>query len=475
MSGPSRPAWRAFAARYAIALVVSVLLTATGVAAVNREIDDRVSDIERVKVTVATAPPGGSNYLVLGSDTRAFVNNDIDATAFGDPLEESGTNSDTLMIAHIEPGAQSAHVVSFPRDLLVEVPNGGGQMAKINSFFGNGGAQAVVDMLKWNFDVDIHHYVEVDFESFRQVVNAIGTVNVFFEHATRNDSTGLFVPNGESCVALDGDEALAYVRSRAPYIEEMIDGEWQQVEQDNPDKYRIERQQDFIRKLLGVAISKSLGNPFVALDVADNALGYMKLDVGVGRDQVNELIKAFRTVDVNDPNSVKFETVPTAVNPSNAYGSSLLLADGAQEVFDQVRTFGAQSPPSTTVVPAQVKVRISEGNNTVGDRAPAVARQLAAQGFVTRAVKRHDAFLTEVRYPPSMVAAAKLLSTYVPDAGLFADPTLEGHIDLRIGATFGSLVVPDASVSTTLVPPTTTLAPVPDTTVAPDPRAAACA
>ena len=84
-------------------------------------------------------------------------------------------------------------------------------------------------------------------------------------------------------------------------MEQEIDGQWQYVGQDAPDIHRIERQQDFIRKLLGVAISRSLGNPFIALSIANDALKYMKLDEGVQRDQVNELIKAFRTVDVNDP------------------------------------------------------------------------------------------------------------------------------------------------------------------------------
>ena len=78
-----------------------------------------------------------------------------------------------MMVAHIEPGAQSAQVVSFPRDLKVEIPNSGGQTAKINSFYGSGGPDAVVEMLKWNFDIDVHHYVEVDFNTFREVVNAI--------------------------------------------------------------------------------------------------------------------------------------------------------------------------------------------------------------------------------------------------------------------------------------------------------------
>jgi len=246
----------------------------------------------------------------------------------------------------------------------VEVPEGNGRMAKINSFFGTGGADAVIQMLKWNFDIDIHHYVEVDFESFREVVNAIGTVNVFFEHATRDEFTGLHIEQGPVCKALDGDDALAYVRAR--HIEEYVDGAWQITGQDAPDLHRIARQQDFIRKLLGVAVSRSLENPLVAVEIADNGLQYMKLDAGVGRGEVNELVKAFRTVDVNDPDAVRFETLPISVNPSNAYGSTLLLGDGAQDMINQLRTFGAQKAPPA-IVPSQVKVRVREGVMEIKD------------------------------------------------------------------------------------------------------------
>jgi LCP family protein required for cell wall assembly len=473
MSGTSGLAWRAFAGRYAIALVVAIAFTATGVAAVDREIDHRVQDIERVRVTVATPPSQGANYLLLGSDTRGFVEHPDDVEAFGSAEQERDTNSDTLMIAHIEPGAQRAVVVSFPRDLKVEVPGGEGATAKINSFFGSGGPQAVVDMLKWNFDVDVHHYVEVDFESFRQAVNAIGTVNVWFDHPTRDDFTGLGQSAG--CQALDGDEALHYVRSRS--MEQLIDGEWQLVGQDAPDLHRIERQQDFIRKLLGLAISKSLGNPFVALDIADNTLEHMKLDREVGRGEVNELIKAFRSVDVNDPNAVLFETIPTTVDPANP-ASTLVLTDGAPEMIDQIRTFGAQPAPAVAATPGEVNVRVVEGVPEVDvNRTTSVGEELARSGFVATEGapvqrKGQGRFFTEIRYAPSQIAAAKLLSAYVPDAGLVLDPTLGERLELVLGVTFQQLVVPATTAPVTPTATVPSTAPAPVTTV--DPRVAAC-
>ena len=83
------------------------------------------------------------------------------------------------------------------------------------------------------------------------------------------------------------------------------------------DLDRIPRQQDFIRKLAGVAIAKSLSDPFLAIQIADNVLGDIKADQALTRDDVNALIRAFKTVDVNDQNSVRFETLPTVPDPSN--------------------------------------------------------------------------------------------------------------------------------------------------------------
>ena len=482
MPGPSLSTWRAFGGRYVIALVVALLFTATGVAAVNREIDHRVDAIKRIDVLVPEAPPEGANYLLIGSDTRAGLTAPEDIGAFGDPSVENGVNSDTMMVAHLEPGAQHALVVSFPRDLKVEVPDEPGHYAKINSFYGSDGPQGVINMLKWNFDVDINHYVEVDFETFGKVVDAIGTVNVFFRYPTRDEKTGLFVDKGPVCQALDGAQALEYVRSRSPEV--LINGNWLPQGTDLPDIHRIERQQAFIRKLTAVAISTSLGDPIKAINIADNALHDMTLDEGVGRDEVNQLIRAFKNVDVNDPGAVQFETLPIVVDP--ATNNSYLLPDGdnAQEMIDRLRSFGNFAAPPLSVAPSQVKVRVIEAFVGQTGRSLGVTQELVKYGFVAKVGTdaRNGLFPSEIHYPPSMVAEAKLLGLTVPDAALKADTTLTDHLELRLGVTFAGLVPPVAttpapapaassSTTTTTLAPTTTTA-LPTTTV--DPLEAAC-
>ena len=76
---------RAFAGRYLIALVLAVVLTGAAVATVDREINERVPTSSGSALAVAEPPPQGANFLIIGSDTREFVDNPFDAGAFGDP------------------------------------------------------------------------------------------------------------------------------------------------------------------------------------------------------------------------------------------------------------------------------------------------------------------------------------------------------------------------------------------------------
>ena len=78
---------------------------------------------------MAPAPSQGANYLILGSDTRAFVTNPQQAQQFGSPAQDNQINSDTMMVVHVEPNQKRTLIVSFPRDLWVNIPGQG--MAKI--------------------------------------------------------------------------------------------------------------------------------------------------------------------------------------------------------------------------------------------------------------------------------------------------------------------------------------------------------
>ena len=173
------------------------------------------------------------------------------------------------MVAHVEPGSQRTFVVSFPRDLMVNIPGYGRR--QINAAYSLGVApQLLIDTLDANFGIKINHYVEVDFQSFRSVVETIGQVWVYIPGKMRDEDSGLYTPYGAGCFPLNGDAALSYVRARHL---EIADPNGNIVDEDGnrwrpydswSDLERIPRQQSFIRRLTGLAISKSLGDPFLA-------------------------------------------------------------------------------------------------------------------------------------------------------------------------------------------------------------------
>ena len=452
---------RAFFGRCVISLGLATTLMAAGVAAVNHGIDDRIGKIHRIALREAQPPPQGANFLIIGSDTRTFAGQTGDVDGFGDPSVDpnaQGKRSDTLMVAHVEPGSQHTLVVSFPRDLWVDIPGLQGKH-KINAAYDANGAQGVIDTLKVNFGIDIHHYMQVDFQSFQAVVKTIGNVKVSFPYPARDTQVGLTALVA-GCYPLDGASALAYVRSR--YLEYYIDGQWQYVGQDAPDLHRIERQQKFIKKLAGLAIEKSLSDPFLGKDIADSVLSYLKADTGLSRGDVNQLINAFRTVNVNDQSSLQFETVPVVPSTSDDGQSILTLGDGAEQMIAQLRTFGDNRPKPPTVAPSAVTVTVVDGSTKgIGD---AVTAELVKQGFqaTSAGVGSNHLKVSEVRYAPGQSEEAKALLAYVPDAKLVPDSRATGKVRLVLGDSFQAITVPT----------TTTLAPssVPSTTTTRPPR-----
>ena len=461
----SSPFWlgvRAFACRLLIAIVLVSALTVAGVAAVNRGINDSLENVHHIDLALPDAPPQGANYVILGSDTREVVDPN---GAFGDASAVGGQRSDTLMIAHVEPSAKKTFVVSFPRDLVVDIPGYG--KSKINAAYdlgggGAGGAQLVIDTLQATFPgLVVNHYVQVDFRSFQEAVNAIGTVPVYFPLNTRDwdeaqlGDTNFSVRAG--CVALNGEVALQYVRARHLQTQDPVTGQWRSIDL-IPDIARIGRQQAFIRELAGIAIGKSLSDPFTALDIADRVQSYLGIDAKFGRDELNQLVRAFRTVDVNDTSAIEFATIPWLVNTSNAFGSSLVLKrPDADEMAARLMKFG-DKPPPPRILPPQVRVKVVDATGTGVQSA--VRDSLVAQGFVDGGTGTNGMpqATTDVRYAPDLVDAAKLLLDYFPDARLVPDPLATDRVVLVLGTDFrGEITVP---TTTTTVPGTaTTLAP----------------
>ena len=120
---------RAFVQRFFVALLVTAVFTAGGIGMAYWVAADKIDSAKTAKFAPDTLDDVGrgepANFLIIGSDTRSFIDNATDEEHFGDPSEQTGQRSDTIMIAHIDPDTETGLLVSFPRDLWVDIPGKG--------------------------------------------------------------------------------------------------------------------------------------------------------------------------------------------------------------------------------------------------------------------------------------------------------------------------------------------------------------
>jgi LCP family protein required for cell wall assembly len=457
----SSPRSRTFVTRYLVALGVTFVTLLTGVVAVNVAVNQKLAGIGRVNgLDLPDSPGKAGNYLVLGSDSRAFVQNDQQAQAFGTTGDAGGNRSDTLMIVHIDPETKQSLLVSIPRDTLVDIPGRGKQ--KINGAY-NDGPQKVIDTIEQNFNVPINHYVELNFEAFIGVVNAIGTVPVYFPAPARDAFSGLNIQTAPACVNLNGDGALAYVRSRHLEYYDSTTKRWSNADA-IPDIGRIGRQQSFIRRLAQVAAQKAGRNPFTANRMANAVVPKLTVDQGLGRSDIFALVNTFRTVNPTDTSSIEMVTLPTKGGPYYN-GQSVLYLDqpSAEATLARLRTFGpadgsTQSTTPIKVSPSQVRVRVLNGSSTSGLAGQTLTElqrySFQPAGFGNAA--RVSA--TQIRYRSGHLDDGRLVQQYLGGIGtLIEDKSLiDADVAIVVGPDFGSVRAPGATGSDGAKPTTTT-------------------
>ena len=286
---------------------------AGGIIAVNTVIDAKLATARRVKVHTAIANGGPVNFLLLGADHAAL-----------DDL------SDTMWVVRVDPSRRTALVVSFPRDLWVNVPGHG--RAKIN-VSNNGGPQLVIDTMHDDFGIPINHYVQVDYPAFKGVVDAIGTVPVYVPYPARDQVSGFYSPI-PGCKEFTGLDALQYVRSRGLSYYSSTKDTWLSGDA-IPDIDRIARQQNFVKSLATIAAQKAAHNPLTANTIADRVLSHLTVDAGLSRDDVLTLVDTFVGINPNDTSHVRFQTIPSAEGPDQLGQSVLYLSNPAADAMIQ--------------------------------------------------------------------------------------------------------------------------------------------
>ncbi len=184
---------------------------------------DQTPPLKHARVTIPD-PGNPQTLLLIGSDHRA-----------GDPWREAHT--DTMMLVRLDPSSLTINVLSIPRDLKVDLPQGAAIAPdKLNAAYSIGGPNLLVTTLQQQvFDgLAVNHIIDVNFGGFESLVNAVGCVYVDVDHryynntALTNYSSIDLQPGYER---LCGGNALSFVRFRHT----------------DTDIVRNARQQDFLR------------------------------------------------------------------------------------------------------------------------------------------------------------------------------------------------------------------------------------
>jgi LCP family protein required for cell wall assembly len=431
--------WDRFVRRYLIALGLSCAMILGGIVTVSASVNRKLARIHRVKgLTLAKEPHANSgNFLVIGSDSRGFVHNSAEARAFGNPQQQSGQRSDTMMIVHVDASQKHILVVSLPRDTQVNMPGGGRD--KLNAAF-NSGPQPLIDTIQSNFRVKINHYIEVGFDSFGAIVDAIGHVAVSFPAPAFDVCTGLYIPVAGTA-QLNGSGAFEYVRSR--HLQYYRNGAWRDASP-RADLDRIARQQTFIRQLATLAFKKAEKDIFAANDIANSIVGKLGVDDQLAKNhgELLALVRTFR--DVNPADSSGMETITMPVQGDRNSPLTLKQPE-ADELLQRLNKFGGPLQLARNLPPAQIHVHVVNGTGVKG-QATSVLQQLGALGFVSAGVGDGPPTAeTEVHYRPQDLPGARTVQGYLGGSGrLVDDPALpDSSIVVVLGSDFKQVITPE--------------------------------
>lgn len=434
-------------------LVVAVLVAAGALAGgVKLYFDYSVAAIRATSPeTVAAqkeldaAPAAGepATAIVIGYDMRA-----------GETA--AGSRSDTVMLLRAHPDQKAVTLLSFPRDLIVDIPGCTGHPAwrgRINEAYSYCGPRGTLLTVKELTGVPINYMITVNFRAFRKIVDRLGGVYMDVDRRYFNDNAGLGAGQTYATIDLkpgyqhlDGRSALDFVRYRHT----------------DSDLYRVVRQQEFVKafkqqvsnnwslfQLPGIvkAVTENVEvakGGKQALD-SDEVISYARLvySLPAGNfQQVNlDNVSGFNELDVSETDLQA--AVRRFMNPD------VEASEKALDVATGRKPRAPEAPP-----PSEVTVEIQNGNGVAGaaDEAAYLLGQIGYQTANGGNAQSFDYFHTTVLYDPASEdgeLAARAVADLFGDADVEESPAaLPSLLRVIVGKTFQGTLGP-APVDTT--------------------------
>ena len=401
-------------------------------------------EIHRIDLRNLTSAPvkgddaGTENILMIGSTDRCALT--VQNPAYGLCSQGvNGVNSDVVMILHLNPTTHSVSILSIPRDLFV--PNARSDGAnKIDAALYQGPDQLIA-AIEEDFGIPIQHFVELNFDSFINVVQALGGIKMYFPEPVYDAYSGLNVQT-TGCIQLNGTQALQVVRARhvqykGPGVTTDDPTYWPQEAQS--DIARIRRDHEFLRVLATAVKAKGLSNPITDQQLVAGVAGQLTVDSGFSASAMISLVLTYHDVDVNSAPQL---TVPVAVDQFGSYtyegGSYGDIEFPAQpQDHNTVDQFlGLKSSNEDTYsggalpAPSTVTVSVLNGSGAY-NQAANTAQSLQALGFHIGTIgdsppvgQEAETVVYYASKTPAQLAAAQAVANSMSGAVIMAlDPT----------------------------------------------------
>ncbi|WP_329338341.1 LCP family protein [Streptomyces sp. NBC_00663] len=289
------PNWRRRIKWTAITVVTVLVVTTIGTyfwadSKLNREVD-------LSKVIDRPDSGEGTNYLIVGSDSRAGMSAEEKKKLHTGSAE--GKRTDSMMILHT--GDNGSTLVSLPRDSDVEIPTfvgsesgktykGTGRHTKLNAAYAEDGPELLVRTIEYNTGLHIDHYVEIGFAGFADIVDSVGGVDITIPKGGMKDTkSGADFEAGKQ--TLNGEQALAFVRTRYALAGSDLD--------------RTKNQQKFLSALANkVATPSTVLNPFKLYPTMSAGLDTLIVDKDMGLFDLADMFWAMKGVSGGDGTSM---------------------------------------------------------------------------------------------------------------------------------------------------------------------------
>ena len=430
----------------AAGIVLALSLAGVGVDLVSARLEGNIRSIDisdttgRPHVSTPVVDEEGNysavNILLMGSDSREGET----SNRYGDPDVYTGERSDTTILLHLSKDRSFATAVSIPRDTWVMIPECtrdgqtvGGFESKFNTAFEVGGPGCTVKLVEQMTGLTIDNFAVVDFTGFKNVVDALGGVEVCLTQAVSDPASDLELPAGNSIV--NGEQALSFVRARKTLS-------------DGSDLSRIKRQQAFLSSMIREASSTGLLlNPVRLFSVLDAATQGLTTDPTLA--DIDVLRDMALSVQGMAPGEIAFLTMPWL---ERGDGENVIIDEaGAAPLWQSIRDDvpwikpkKANAPASTgaklTIAPSDITVRVLNGSGIAG-RAAEAAAALEAQGFTVTEVgdaDRPDYVSTEIRHDAPSADAARTVVAALPGAITVADEATT-TITIVLGSAFSGV------------------------------------